>query len=477
MLGDVLTIQEKEFLLKCKADPVFFAEKVLGVHLWSKQKEILASVRDNPNTICVSCNAGGKSFVSAVLVLWFLVTHKDSIVLTTAPTWRQVTSVLWAEISKLYINAKFPIGGELTNGKLSLGPKWFALGLPSSEEVRFQGYHAQDILIVFDEAAGIEPHIYTAAAGNLTSQNSRWLLIGNPTSPTGMFYEYSTNPNWHKIQISAFDSPACDEPDKYPYLVNRKWIMEREAEWGKSSPMYVARVLGDFPLEGADTLIPLSWLDAAVKRYLERSGKDLLISDHVYVGVDVARFGSDKSVCASYQPNKILPLKKIQGKDTVAVNKMVNQEVMAVGNRLVQITVDDTGVGGGVTDNLRAQMMPVIGVHFNQKPQNRRFFRNARNEIMWNCREVFRAGEIALPPDDEAINQLSSIKYTMDQKTDLIEIESKDEMKKRGLKSPDSAWAIALALWGSKRMKSSTKIRPMAYRNQEERQNYDKQWY
>lgn len=379
----------------------------------------------------------------------------------------------------MYINSKYPIGGEFTNGKLSLGPKWFALGLPSSEEVRFQGYHADHILIVFDEAAGIEPHIYTAASGNLTSSNSRWLLIGNPTSPTGMFYEYSNNSNWHKIQISAFDSPAILEPDKYPYLVNQKWIMEREAEWGKSSPMYVARVLGDFPIEGSDTLIPLSWLDAAVKRYLERSGKDLLISDHVYMGVDVARFGSDKSVCASYQPNKILPLKKIQGKDTVAVNQMVNQEALAAGSRLIQITVDDTGVGGGVTDNLRHQMMPVIGVNFNQKPQDKRFFRNARCEMAWNGREVFRAGEIAIPPDDELINQLSSIKYKMDQKTNFIEIESKEEMKKRGLKSPDTAWAVFLALWGSKRLRVSPKTRPMGiYRNQDERRPAgDQRWY
>lgn len=473
-----MTPQEDAFLKALADDPVLFAEKVLGVQLWSKQKDILYSVRDNQNTICVSCNAGGKSFVSAVLILWFLVTHKDSIVLTSAPTWRQVTAVLWAEISNLYLKARFPIGGELTTGKLQLGPKWFALGLPSSEEVRFQGYHADNILIVFDEAAGIPPEIYTAAQGNLTSKNSRLLLIGNPTSPTGMFYEYSKNPNWNRIQISAFDSPAIEEPDKYPYLVNQKWIMEREAEWGKSSPMYVARVLGEFPLESEDTLIPLSWLEAAVKRYTERTNKDLLVSDHTYLGADIARYGQDKSVCATYQPNKVLPLKKVQGKDTVAVQKMINQEALAAGAKLVQITLDDTGVGGGVTDQLRNQMMPVVGINFNQKAQNRRFFRNARCEIMWNLREVLKAGEIALPPDDELLSQLSSIKYRMDQKTNFIEIETKDEMRERGLKSPDCAWAVALAVWGSKRMKISASIRPHgAFRDQDTRKNNNTKWY
>lgn len=472
-----MTTDERAFLLKCKEDPVFFCEKILGVHLWSKQKDILYSIRDHSNTIAVSCNAGGKTFVSACGILWFLCTHKDSMVLTSAPTWRQVTSVLWAEITKLYLNSKFPIGGELTQGKLQLGPKWFALGLPSSEEVRFQGYHAEDLLIVFDEAAGIEPHIYTAAQGNLTSKNSRLLLIGNPTSPTGMFYEYSKNPNWNRIHISAFDSPAIDEPDKYPYLVNRKWITERAAEWGVSSPMYVSRVLGDFPIESEETLIPLSWLDAAVKRYESKNNKDILISEHMYLGVDVARYGSDKSVCCSYQPNKVLPLKKLQGRGTVDVQKMVNQEAMSAGHKLVQITVDDTGVGGGVTDNLRAQMMPVIGVNFNQKAQNRRFFRNARCEMMYNVKEVFKAGDIAIPPDDELINQLASIKYKMDQATNFIEIETKEEMRARGLKSPDCAWALALALWGAKRLKISARPNGI-FRNQEDRRAHrDEKWY
>lgn len=435
------------------------------------------SVRDNPNTITISCNAGGKTFVAAGIILWFLCTKKDSIVLTSAPTWRQVTSVLWAEITQMYNNAKFPIGGELTTGKLQLGPKWFALGLPSSEEVRFQGYHAENILIVFDEAAGIEPHIYTAAQGNLTSQNSRLLLIGNPTSPTGMFYEYSKNPNWNRIHISAFDSPAIDEPEKYPYLVNKKWIMEREQEWGRTSPMYISRVLGEFPLESDDTLIPLSWLDAAVKRYLERAGKDLLVSDHIYIGVDVARMGGDKTVCASYQPNKILPLKKAQGKDLPTVKHLVQSEAMSAGVKLMQITIDATGLGGGPAGDLRVMGYPVLEVNFAQKSNNKRFFRRLKDELMWHLREVMRAGEIALPPDDEMINQMASIKYKIDQENGLIEIETKEEMRARGLKSPDCAWAVALALWGSKRIRINPSIRPIAYRDQDERRQHDTKWY
>lgn len=464
------------FLQRCKSDPVFFARKVLGVDPWSKQQEIMYSVRDNPNTICVSCNAGGKSFVSAAIVLWFLCTRKDSIVLTSAPTWRQVVSVLWAEIEKMYHNAKYPLGGELTTGKLKFGPKWFALGIPSSEEVRFQGHHAQDILIVLDEASGIEPHIYTAAQGNLTSANSRFLLIGNPTSPTGMFYEYSKNPNWHNIHISAFDSPAINEPEKYPFLVNKKWCAERALEWGESSPMYIARVLGNFPMESDDTLFPMSWLDAAVRRYQERSGKDLMISDHVYIGVDVAAMGNDKTVVATYQPNKVFPLRKAQGKELATVKHMVSQEALSAGSKLMQITIDDTGLGGGPTSELRAMGYPVLGINFAAKANNKRFFRRLKDEIMFNLKEVVRAGEIALPPDDELIGQLSSLKYTAMQDAGLIEIENKEEMRKRGLKSPDAAWAVALAVWGSKRIRVNPSIRVQSYREQGSRRA-DQKWY
>lgn len=469
------------FKARIKDDPEYFAKKVLGVELWSKQVEILKSIRDNPNTVVVSCNAAGKTFTMAVAVLWWLYTRPGSLVVTSAPTFRQIKSVLWAEVSRLWHGARMPLGGSMLTTELVVDPtkKWQALGIPSSEEVRFQGLHSHsgEVLIIFDEAAGIEPHIYTAAAGNLTNpEKCRFVLIGNPTSPTGMFYEYSKNPNWYRINISAFDSPAINEPEKYPYLVSKRWIEERKLEWGESSPMYVARVLGRFPEEGEDTLIPLSWADQAVRRYLEKNGKDLLVSDHVYMGVDVARFGTDKTVCVSYQPNKVLPLKKLVGKDIVAVTHMTNQEAITAGNKLMQITTDDTGVGGGLTDNLRAQMYPVIGVNFSNKAQNRRFFRKLKDEMMWNVRELFRAGELAIPPDEELINQLTSIKYKMEQSSGMIEIESKEEMRKRGLKSPDCAWALALALWGCKKIRVNPSIRGVN-ESRGYRQAAAKQWY
>lgn len=473
---------EIEMVRRCVDDPEFFCREVLGVELWGKQVEILQSVRDNSNTIVVSCNAAGKTFVMACCSLWFLYTRMSSLVLTTAPTARQIKSVLWAEIARLHAAARVELGGELLSTELHVDRKlkWMALGIPASEEVRFQGHHAEDLLVIFDEAAGIAPEIYTAAAGNLTSMNARFVLIGNPTSPSGKFFEYSKDPNWHKIQISAFDSPAVVDPQRYPYLVNRKWIDERRAEWGESSPMYQARVLGQFPVEGEDTLIPLNWVERAVRRWKDSEKRDQLVSDHIYLGVDVARYGMDRSVIAVFQPNKVLKLRKLVGKDTTALVQLITQEVQEAGRKLFQIAVDDTGVGGGVVDMCRRLGYPVLPIAAQQRPQNRRLFKRLRHELLWNLREFFRCDELAIPPDDALLGQLTSLRYSIDE-SGIIQIESKEDMRSRGLPSPDEVDAVALALYGARRIKAAPVVRQQslrgAYDDDDERGHADRVYY
>ena len=201
--------------------------------------------------------------------------------------------------------------------------------------------------------------------------------------------------------------------------------------------MYVSRVLGEFPLEGEDTLIPLSWIDAACKRYVEKNNKDIIVGSHAYIGLDIAAMGNDKTVCCTYKPNKVFPLKKAQGKELSTVKNLVIGEAISLGRDLMQITTDDTGLGGGPTSDLRQLGYPVLGINFAAKAANKRFFRRLKDEICYNMREVFRAGEIAIPPDDELVSQLASIKYKCEQNTGVFEIESKEEMRKRGLRSPD----------------------------------------
>jgi len=443
---------------RSQSDPVFFCESILGVELWEKQKQIIESVRDNTNTCVASGHVVGKTFVSACTTLWFLFTHYQARVITTAPTNRQVESILWAEIWSLYNNSRVPLGGRLLKTSLNIEEKWFALGLSTDDPDRFQGHHAKHVLLVMDEAPGVDPKIYEAAQGILTQDHSKCLLIGNPTSSSGPFFDKFSNKMWKPFYISCYDSPAIEEPEKYPALTTMKWILERKEEWGAHSPMFVSRVLGQFPEEGEDTLIPLAWCERAVMRGQKKVKKELQ-TEKIYLGLDVARYGTNKTVLTTYQPDRVKNITSIQNRSTMNAVNLVVKEAITAGAKLMQVTVDDTGLGGGVTDRLRELGYPVLAVNFSQKPTDPIHFRSIRDEIFWNLRELFRANEIELPQNDHLLAQLSAMRYKINARSGKIEIENKDEMRKRGLASPDEADSLAIAVWGARRMRGSTRFR------------------
>jgi hypothetical protein len=443
---------------RCSQDPVFFLREILGVNPWEKQEDIICSVRDNDNTCVASGHGVGKTFISACTTLWFLCTHYQSRVITTAPTNRQVESILWAEIWNLYKNARVPLGGRLLKTALNLEEKWFALGLSTDDPDRFQGHHAEHLLLVMDEAPGVDPKIYEAAQGILTSRGAKSLLIGNPTSSSGPFFDCFKNKLWTPFHISCYDSPAIRDPEAYPTLTTMKWIDERKEEWGEESPMFVSRVKGEFPIEGDDTLIPLHWCERAVLRW-QKNQKLKPLTEHVYLGLDVARYGTNKTVLTSFTPPRVDSIKSIQKKSTTHAVNLVIQAAVSAGAKLQQVTTDDTGVGGGVTDRLRELSYPVIAINFSQKPADPMHFRFIRDEMYWHLRELFRSDEIEIPPNDTLIAQLSAIKYKVDPKKGRIEIETKEDMKKRGLRSPDEADSLAIAVHGARRQKGSANFR------------------
>lgn len=450
--------QANSIMYAYQEDPVAFSREVLGVDPWDKQERIIESVRDNANTCVASGHGVGKTFISACTTLWFLCTHYQARVITTAPTNRQVESILWAEIWNLYKNSKIPLGGRLLKTSLNLEEKWFALGLSTDDPDRFQGHHAEHLLLIMDEAPGVDPRIYEAAQGILTQEHSKCLLIGNPTSPSGPFFECFKNPRWNSFHISCYDSPAISDPEKYPALTTMKWIEDRKAEWGEYSPMFISRVRGEFPVEGEDTLIPLVWCERAVQRW-HKNVDAKRTTDHVYLGLDVARYGMNKTVMTRFVPPRVQLIKGIQNRSTTEAVNLVIQEAISAGAKLQQVTVDDTGVGGGVTDRLRDLNYPIIAVNFSQTPADPMHFRSIRDEMYWHLRELFRSEEIEIPPNDILISQLSSIKYKVNARNGRIEIESKDDMKKRGLPSPDEADSLVIAVHGARRQRGSKSYR------------------
>lgn len=230
-------------------NPAFIRENLLRYHAWSKQRQILDSVRKNKRTAVRSCHGVGKTATAAVAVLEFMLEGPCRVV-TTAPTWAQVEQLLWREIAMRHKNIQ-PSFGTLYKTSLEVAPDWFALGLSTDTPERFQGHHANRMLLVVDEASGVDEAIYNAAEGFLTADGARILLIGNPTRTTGTFYRaFKPDSGWERIHISALDSPNFTGeavPDEVSRaLVTPEWVMDAKRQWGEESPQYRIRVLGEF---------------------------------------------------------------------------------------------------------------------------------------------------------------------------------------------------------------------------------------
>ena len=255
---------------KSAVAPEVFAREVLRVELWEKQKELLRALPLHRRVAVKAGNGLGKGFSAAVAVLWFLHTHEPAIVLTTAPTFRQVRYILWRQIHTLYRRAPDVLMGKLLDTRWELGDARYAMGISADSADQFQGFHSPNMLIVVDEAEGVSDSIYEAIEAVMTSDGSRLLLIGNPTTVSGFFRRafHEERSIYHCITISALDSPNVKEKRvRFPGLTTAQWVDERREIWGEKNSLYRARVLGEFPDQDEDTLIRLSDVESASHRW------------------------------------------------------------------------------------------------------------------------------------------------------------------------------------------------------------------
>ena len=409
-----------------------------------------------------ACHASGKSYAIAGAVLWWLTAHRDGIVVTTAPTWLQVEKVIWGEIksavrrSVLCGKLKFPVPNQT---QLRLGPQNYAIGLSTDESSRFQGFHSGHVLIVLDEAPGVRAEVYEAVEGIRAGGQVRVLALGNPTVAGGPFYDAFTarRAAWRTFTINAFDTPNLEglpletlrllpkglsENDSTfayrprPYLVTRRWVYEKLWEWGEESPLWHSRVLGSFPEQSEDSLISLKWLEAA------RDPIEIPGSRRVIVGIDVAGSdGGDETVVAVQAAGNILALGAWSLKDPLA---KVNEFLLPYKSRIEEVNVDVIGVGHNFVPRLAALGYPCNEVNVGTATQFPDQFANLKAQLYWKLRELFQNGAIHGLNDELAISQLASIQWKANLRG-LTQIESKDDMAKRGIRSPDRAEAIMLA--------------------------------
>ena len=406
-----------------------------------------------------SGNGLGKGFCAAVALLWFLYAHRDAaIVLSTAPTFRQVRHILWRQVHRLYRPNAQLLGGKMLDTRWEIADDRYAMGLSAESADQFQGFHSPNMLIVVDEAEGVSDEIYEATEAVMTSADPLLLLIGNPTTVTGAFRRafYEERHLYHTITISALDSPNVQQGETMiPGLTSARWVEERRETWGEDNPIYRARVLGEFPDQAEDTLIGLSDVEEAAKRWTAGHGVETdpdeiakevdeveKRADEVVLAVDVARFGSDRSVILRRQGNRVMEVRTFRDMDTMQLAGWVAAAIRETTPE--RVCVDEIGVGAGVVDRLKEQGFPVRGINVARRARQDNIFANVRAEGYWRLKELFASGQIDIPNDHQLMGELAALRYSYDSQGRVL-MESKNSMRQRGLPSPDKADALMLA--------------------------------
>lgn len=453
-------------------DPLFFAREILGHDLWLTGEAILQALAKPRARVAVKgCHASSKTFSAAEAVLW--TPFAGGIAITTAPTARQVGYMVWGEVHQMYPRSRHPLGGNLwKTAHFEIAPDLYAVGLSTDKGVNFAGFHARYggfMLIVLDEAPGVPPSVYDAIEGVRAGGDVRVLALGNPDVPSGPFYESFTSQRagWECFTIDAFASPNFEDEERggfltlesllalpeyrldyapRPYLITRRFAREKYDEWGLASPLWQSKVRGQFPDQSADSLISLAWIEAAKRREIE-----LDPAAEWAAGIDVAGPGEDETAVGVRC-----------GPVHVAQAQWAEQDprgkVLAFlepyRERLKHVNVDSIGQGYYFAKHLedngyRGKVRYVnVGsaptVQPSNRPDDKRMkYANLKAELYWSLRERFRENEIAGITDEMLISQLAGIRYGQTS-TGKTEIESKEDARRRGVKSPDRAEMLML---------------------------------
>ena len=433
-------------------DPVFFALDMFGVELWDKQAEIARGIAANPAVAVKSGHKVGKSMLLAVIAWWWACTRERATVICSSSTDRQVRGIIWKEVRKLWRMAQ-KLGNDLPKpAELpSIGVQWedgreikgFTAGQPEA----MAGFSGDQLLFLIDEASGVDDVLFEAIEGNLAADGARIAIFSNPTKATGKFYNAFNRERaeWKTYTIRSLDTPnARHGSEVIKGLAGRDWCEKRKRVWGEASAYYKVRVLGEFPDQGDNSVVPRALLQVAKERWEKTEGEGSVL----YAAIDVARFGDDESVIAFRLGLKVYDLMAQQGLDNIEVADWFLQEVEEVRDgKCVKVRVDTTGNGGGVADSLRARDLHWLDVEDfvgSGKAVNDTKYLNARAESWFSVGEFVNAGG-ALPEDEEMELELGAPTYMFNK--ERTQVESKDSIKKRLGRSPDRADAVCMVTW------------------------------
>lgn len=451
-------------------DPVLWAQDIAGVHLWSAQRKVAESIRDNQNVAVKAGHSVGKSFLIALLVCWWVDTrYPDCFVASTAPSQAQIGAIVWREVERVrtsiakryrdgLIDHQLP--GYITRGQY---PEWkddngipigFGRKPPDSSQSgdSFQGIHAPGgVLAIGDEAVGLTEELIDALGNISTTKNSRRVLICNPTNPASHVAKLFKNKpkNWTFHTISVLDSPNfTDEryetpPEVLDALADETFVASKRAEYGEGSPRWVSRIEGNFAWDQGDTLFKPEDLAKAYDAELPPS------DDLPRLGVDVARSKEgDTNTIYEYRGGELKFVDEWNEANAMNTARKVHQTAMERG--VSEVRIDGTGMGGPIADAIfemsegKYEVIEILGS--DPSPDKHRWY-NFRAWSFWLFQDRMSKGEIHIDVED---SQLADELLGMEKKERVaghnsLLLESKKDMRKRGVSSPNRADAANYA--------------------------------
>ena len=418
--------------------PIAFVREVLQVEPDPWQIEALRALARGHTRISIRSGHGiGKSAFAAWVCVWFINTRVPFKVACTAPSAPQLFDVLWPEIIKWMSILPPAWKGlwETTTDHITLksNPECFITARTSRSDKpeAMAGIHSSHVLLVADEASGIDEAVYEAAGGSMSSIGAITLLIGNPSRSSGFFWRTHMleRDRWFCMKVSSTDSKRVT-PD---------YVDEIQKRHGIDSNVYRVRVLGEFPEADDNTLIGAELVDSAMQRDVQTDPAQ----PEVW-GIDIARFGTDASVLIKRRGNVVPEMPRAwRNFDTMQVAGAIKAEYDMQTNKPSLIAIDVIGIGAGVTDRLIEQGLPVLGINVSESPSTTGRYARLRDELWVLCKEWLNTRAVRLPRHEQLRDDLVMPRYNF-LSDGRLQVESKNSMRSRGLPSCDYADALNL---------------------------------
>ena len=433
----------------------------LGSPIWDKQEEVWSSVRDNRKTHCKSGHKTGKTLDAALIALWFLDCWRPSRVITTSASWPDVKMKLWGHIRDRYRAAGEWFGIPISTTDLKISDRHYATGLSCDRVEAAAGHNERYVLVIVDEASSVSKEFMDA----VEAEAYRLLEIGNPLTTEGPFYQHARSKEYHHITISCWDHPNVKTGTEIiAGGPTRAWCEDRLEIWGATSPLYLTRVLGEFPEESEDTLFPIQVIQKCFDLYRQLQNDEPDKDAGSTMGLDVARKGGDETV-GYKQDRELFDKKSIpRAKKNLWLRRTDHHQTRVKVSELWDkdrydcINIDAGGEGSGPADELAntivgdaTRPIRVKRVHFGANPYMPDYF-NARAEMYWQLSQAMKTG-MAIEPDEKLEEELIVIGGLADHKEKVVNhvkrlvrfLLPKDEVKEKLGRSPDRSDALALA--------------------------------